>query len=480
VKYSEFLARKSQVIGMSGFEPLWMPSFLKPFQSSLVEWSIRKGRAALFEGCGLGKTPQSLVWGENVIRHTNKPVLLIAPLGVTAQTLQEANKFGIDAERSKDGTWKQKRIVITNYESLSKFNWTEFGGAICDESQATKNADAKRTAEITEFMRQLPFRLFCSATPAPNDYVELGNSSEALGELGFQDMITRFFKKGTSKDHLGWGRTTYRMMAHAEHDFWRWVCSWARACRKPSDLGFDDAEYILPKLIMKQTTVSARTKKPGCLFDMPADTLEEQREERRRTMPERCEAAAALVADTGKPALVWCHLNPEGDLLTRLIPGAVQVSGKDSDDAKEEAFLAFCSGQIQKLVTKPSLGALGLNFQHCAHQTFFPSHSFELFYQGVRRSWRFGQMKDVVIDIVTSEGESKVLANLQRKNDQAEIMMERLVALMNDHLDVKRNDNFPNPTEAPSWLSGSISSVSVKPNGSAKRKKAAVQDAAAV
>jgi len=449
--YAEFIRSKSQVGTNKGFTPLWIPDFLFDFQKHLVEWAIRKGRAALFEGCGLGKTPQSLVWGENVVRHTNLPVLLVTPLGVSAQTVKEAAKFGIDCERSKTGKFAGKRIVVTNYESLCKFNPDDFGGMIADESQAIKNYDAKRTSAITEFMRKMRYRLLCSATPAPNDYIELGTSSEALGELGQRDMISLFFKQETSKDHLGWGRTKYRMKGHAEHGFWRWVCSWARAVRKPSDLGFEDRGFALPKLTTNQHTVITRTKRDGYLFEVPAQTLPEQREEQRRTVPERCEMAADLVKGTGKPAIVWCHRNDEGEMLEHLIPDCVQVSGSDSDEEKEQAFSDFCDGNIRVLVTKPTIGALGLNFQHCSHQTFFPSHSFEQFYQGVRRSWRFGQKSEVVIDIVTSEGESTVLDNLNRKNAQAERMTQTLVELMNEELKIDRSTEFKTPIQLPQW-----------------------------
>jgi hypothetical protein len=457
--YRRFLASKAQLGEQAGFEPLWLPDFLHPFQASLDQWAIRKGRAAIFADCGLGKTPIQLVWAENVVRHTNRPVLILTPLAVSHQTAREADKFGIEAEVSRDGQFSiGARIVITNYEKLHLFSPSDFAGCVCDESGCIKDFAATRTAAITEFMRTLPYRLLCTATAAPNDYVELGTSAEALGELGFQDMVTRFFKKQTSKDHLGWGRTKYLMRAHAEHDFWRWVCSWARACRKPSDLGFDDGPFLLPPLTTREIVIQANTRRPGFLFDLPAVTLEDQREERRRTLAERCELVAGLVADTGRPAIAWCDLNDEGNMLEKLIPDAVQVSGADSDDAKEEKILAFISGQARVLVSKPVVAGFGLNLQNCAHLTYFPAHSFERWYQSVRRCWRFGQANPVHVDIVTSEGERGVLANLNRKAEQAEVMFERLVTLMNDHLRIERPDPFTGQAEAPSWLSG----ISVK------------------
>lgn len=450
--YSSFLAGKSQVGSAQGFEPVWMPDFLFDFQAALAEWAIRKGRAAIFAECGLGKTPTQLVWAENVRRYTNRPVLVLTPLAVAPQTVREAHKFGIEAHQSRDGSVKPG-ITVTNYERLHLFNADDFAGVVCDESSGIKHFDSKRTAVTTDFLRTIRYRLLCTATAAPNDYIELGTSAEALGELGFHDMLTRFFKKEQQGGHRGWARQKHHLKGHAEHDFWRWVCSWARAVRKPSDLGFDDSAFILPGLETFEHVIKARTLRDGFLFDMPAVTLDEQREERKRTLPERCEKVAELVNGTGKPAIAWCHLNPEGDLLEKLIPDAVQVSGSDSDDQKEEIFLAFCSGQIRVLVTKPIIAGWGLNFQHCAHQTFFPSHSFEQYYQALRRCLRFGQKSVVRVDMVTSEGERGVLKNLQRKSQAADVMFSRLVELMNDHLHIDRSIEFTKPAIAPDWLS---------------------------
>ena len=453
MEYAEFLAKKSQVGSQSGFEPLWMPDFLFDFQKALVEWAVRKGRAAVFADCGLGKTIIQLVWAENVVRKVRKPVLVLTPLAVSAQTVSEGEKFGIECKQSRDGT-VGKNITVTNYEKLHLFNPDDFGGVACDESGCIKHMKSKRTAEVIEFLRTIKYRLLCTATAAPNDYVELGNSSEALGELGFQDMVTKFFKKSTSKDHLGWGRTKYQMKGHAEKDFWRWVCSWARAVRKPSDLGYDDTRFVLPKLTMAEHVVTAKTTRPGFLYDVPAMTSDEQREERRRTINERCEKVAELVNGTGKPAVAWCHLNPEGDLLARLIPDSVQVSGSDSDEEKEEKFLAFSSGQVRVMVTKPVVAAWGLNWQHCAHCVFFTTDSFEQYYQAVRRLLRFGQKSGVHVDVVASEGSRGMMDNLQRKSDAADIMFSQLVEHMNDHLRIRRSNPFTVKAATPPWLGG--------------------------
>ncbi len=449
-EYTAFLADKTDLGDGHGFEPIEIPGFLFPFQRALVEWSIRRGRAAIFADCGLGKTPMQLVWADNVLRHAGKTVLILTPLSVGSQTVREANKFGINAEQSRTGKFSAG-IVVTNYEKLKAFNPDDFSGVVCDESSILKNSDGATRAAITEFMRTIPYRLLCTATAAPNDYIELGTSAEALGELGFQDMITKFFKQETTKDHLGWGRTKYRMRAHGEHDFWRWVCSWARACRRPSDLGFDDADFVLPDLVTREHVIVARQKRNGWLFDMPAIGLQEEREERRRTIQERCERVAELV-NHNRQALVWCHLNPEGETLEKTISDAIQISGKDSDDSKEFKILEFTSGNARVLVSKPVLCGFGLNLQNCAHETFFPSHSFEQYYQAVRRCYRFGQTRPVEIDMITSEGEQGVMANLQRKSDAADVMFSRLVELMNAELRIVRSKPFTKQEEIPSWL----------------------------
>jgi hypothetical protein len=396
-----------------------------------------------------------LVWAENVVRQTNRPVLLLTPLAVGAQTAREAEKFGIAVHRASDGA-ARPGITIANYERLHHFSPSDFAGVVCDESSILKAFDGVRRRAVTEFLRKLPYRLLCTATAAPNDYVELGTSSEALGQLGHMDMLGRFFKNDQGNASLGRGylgtKNQWRFKGHAEEPFWRWVASWARALRAPSDLGYDDARFTLPPLEEVEHVVEARTLADGMLFALPAVGLQEQREERRRTLAERCERVAALVAETGEPALVWCHLNGEGDLLARLIPDAVQVTGGDADELKEEKFAAFASGAARVLITKPKIGAWGLNFQHCRHVTFFPSHSFEQYYQGVRRCWRFGQTRPVRVDVVATEGERGIMANLQRKATAASRMMDALVAHMREAVVIERQRAHTTPQESPTWL----------------------------
>lgn len=454
VDYSDFLQVKAQLEGNHGFSPVWMPEFLFDFQAALVEWATLKGRAAIFADCGLGKTAMELVWAENVVRKTGGRVLLLTPLAVAPQIVAEAQKFGVRATVSRDGT-AHPGITVTNYEKLHLFNPSDFAGVACDESSILKSYDGKTRGAITVFMRKMAYRLLATATAAPNDFIELGTSSEALGYLGYMDMLNRFFKNDLNNSAQGRMRgevIKWRLKGHAELPFWRWVSSWARACRRPSDLGFDDARFVLPPLMEREHLVDVSEVAEGMLFALPAVGLKEQRQERRRSLRERCERVAELVNGTGQPALVWCHLNDESDELEDLIPDASQVSGSMSDEDKESRLMAFARGDIRVLVTKPAIGAWGLNYQHCNHVTFFPSHSFEQYYQGVRRCWRFGQKRQVTVDIVTTEGERGVLANLQRKAEQADRMFSNLVAEMNTAIAIDRSARFTTPMEVPSWL----------------------------
>ena len=456
--YLEYLENKKQIGNNSGFDPLYIPNFLFDFQKALIEWAVKKGRCAVFADCGLGKTPMQLVWGQNVIQYTNKPVLIIAPLAVTAQTSREASKFGIDSQVSRNGEYTGKRIIITNYERLHYFDRDDFGGVICDESSAIKSFDGKHRAEVTEFMRTVKYRSLWTATAAPNDYIELGTSSEALGELGQMDMLTKFFKNDQNNGNIkreryqGGRDQAWRFKGHAEAAFWRWVCSWARAARMPSDLGFDDGDFQLPPLEVNEHIIDSAGPLPGMLFSMPATNFREERHERRGTIEYRCERAAQLVADTKAPAVIWCHLNPEGDLLEKIIPGSVQVSGKNSDDEKESAFEGFSNGSIRVLIIKPKIGAWGLNWQHCSHVITFASHSYEQYYQAIRRCWRFGQKNKVVVDIILSEGEERIRENMKRKSEAADKMFSSLVAEMNNAIRIDRTIAFTKKEEVPTWL----------------------------
>ena len=455
--YETFIRQKSQLDGFFGFEPSFMPDYLFPFQKALVDWAVRQGRGAIFADCGMGKTLMELVWAQNVYAKTGKPVLILTPLAVAFQFEQEAHTFKLPAVRSQRGE-VEAPIVITNYERLHLFDSADFGGVVCDESSILKSFDGVRRAEITEFMREKKYRLLGTATAAPNDYTELGTSSEALGYLGYMDMLGRFFTNRQNTTHQFHGKYKmvnndgWRFNGHAEEAVWRWVASWARALRKPSDLGFDDNGFILPPLTTERHVIAARNKRPDMLFNLPAIGFHEERAERRRTIEERCEIAADKVNATNEPAVVWCHLNDEGAALEKAIPDAAQVSGSDSDDAKEEKFRAFSSGKVRVLITKPKIGAWGLNWQHCNHVVYFPSHSYEQYYQAVRRCWRFGQKREVKVDIVATKGQVRIVENLQKKADAAAVMFESLVAHMSDSQKIARKHKYNDTVEVPSWL----------------------------
>jgi len=462
MNYEEFLEAKAQYGGDAGFKAISIPDMLFDFQGDTVERSLRRGRSSIFFDCGLGKTPMELTWADNVVRHTNKKVLYITPLGVAKQTIRESEKFGIEAHRSNDGQLVSG-INVTNYEKLHRFNPNDFAGAVCDESSFIKAMNGKRRAQVTEFLRTLPFRLLATATAAPNDYIELGTSSEALGVMGQIDMLNRFFKndQNTSDTRMMIRRAPnqggpvsagWRFKGHAEEPFWRWVCSWARAARRPSDVGpYSDARFVLPRLIEREHIVETRTLPDGMLFPLAATNMQEEREERRRTVQERCEMAASLVASTGKPFVIWCQLNPEGDLLERMIPDAVQVSGSDSDEEKEEKYEAFASGQARGIITKQVIGGWGLNWQHCAHVVEFATHSFEQHYQGVRRCWRFGQTHDVINDLIATEGQRGIKENLRRKQVAADKMFDELVRHMNESVRIEGGYKFEKEVTTPCW-----------------------------
>jgi hypothetical protein len=476
-KYEEFLNRKTNLSGEYGFEPLFMPDQLFDFQKHLVTWATRKGRAALLCDCGLGKSFMQLTWAQNVVQKTNGRVLILTPLAVSSQTVKEGAKFGIESVKSS-GEIGNHKIIVTNYEKLHLFDPKDFVGCVCDESSILKHFSGATQQQVTRFMSKLPFRLLCTATAAPNDYIELGTSSQALGELSHSDMLGRFFRQLDDKGQKAeqkkqdmaenikdsapqyYQRLAYRVAQsigqwrlknHAVNDFWRWVASWAVACRMPSDIGFSDDGFVLPKLNQRDHIIMPNTPPDGMLFCMPAFGLSEEREERKRTLDQRCEFVAQLV-NHNDSAVVWCHTNDEGNLLEKIINGARQVAGCTPDEEKEEIYNAFADGQLRVLVIKPKIGAWGLNWQHCNHVVTFASHSYEQHYQSIRRCWRFGQKREVNLDIVATEGESRVIGNMKRKAEQAQKMFEKLVEHMNSATTIKRENKYTNTMEVPKWL----------------------------
>lgn len=467
--YGAFIARKSQLGNLRGFEPVWMPSYLFDFQAALVEWAIRKGQAAIFANTGLGKTPMQLVWAENVVRHTNGKVLILTPLAVSHQLCREAAKFGIEATRVSDGK-PAPNITVTNYERLDKFDPSDYAGVACDEASIIKHWTGATQKSITRFMSKIPYRLLCTATPSPNDYVEMGTSSDALGDLTHTEMLSTFFrqlgdeekkKRATADDVIHSKRLSWRVIQsfgqwvlrpHAFEPFWKWVASWARACRMPSDVGpFDDTRFILPPLNRHDHTVEPKTPPPGYLFNIPAFGLNQERAERRRTLDERTALVSKLV-EKSDSAVVWCHMNDEADRIERDVKGAVQVKGSQHMDLKEELILAFLDGQARVLVTKPKIAGLGLNLQHCAHVVTFVTHSFEQFYQCVRRCWRFGQKRPVRLDVIATEGEVNVRRNMDRKEKLMAVMFDEVTRHMNA-ASVAKAQTQTTREEIPTWLS---------------------------
>lgn len=443
--YEKFLASKAHSRESQGFAPVWMPEFLFGFQRVLTEWSIKLGKCAIFADCGLGKSPMSLTWGENVVRHTNGPVLMLTPLAVGPQMIREGEKFGIEVRKARPDKIR-KGINVINYQQIHKFTPDSFEGIILDESSILKSFDGKTRKLLTDFMRGIRYRLLCTATPAPNDFMELGTSSEALGVMGRNQMLGMFFAND--------GETTqqWRLKGHAKKRFWQWMASWARAVRKPSDLGFDDGDFKLPPLNVIQHSVDSE---PGRgFFPRVANTLAEQRQERKQSLRKRCEKVAEVIPGK-RPVLVWCQRNDESKLLTSLIDGAVEVTGSDPDEKKEANLNAFAQGQIRVLVTKPSIAGFGLNYQHCADVSYFPTWSHESYYQAIRRCWRFGQKKEVNCHLIHSSAEQKVVSGMLRKEQQSIELYDGICREMHDAVEVKKEDYQTNgKITVPVWLKG--------------------------
>ena len=453
----DFLESKTHSSIQKGFDPTYMPDCLFDFQKDLVNWAVKKGRGAILADCGLGKTLMELVWAKNIYQHTGKPILILAPLAVSYQFQDEAEKFGIGCAVSRDGKINHE-IVVTNYQRLHYFDRDKFSGVVCDESGCIKHFKGVLQRQVTEFMKKTPYRLLATATAAPNDYIELGTSSEALGELGYMDMLNMFFRNEQNTSDIGrkWashgsGMPKWRFKKHAEVHFWKWVSSWARAIRKPSDFGYDDNGFILPELVEEQHVIKNTRPLNGQLFPMEVIGLKEEREELRETLTERCEKAAEL-SEKNTRSVVWCQFNIEGDLLEKIIKRAVQVKGSQSDEEKEEKLLAFTRGEISHLVTKAKIAQFGMNWQNCNHSVSFPSHSWESYYQTIRRLWRFGQKNTVKSDIVTTPALQRVISNLQRKAKQCDTMFNELINNMNNSEKIDYGKDFNQKMEVPIWV----------------------------
>lgn len=451
--YEKFIESKRHSESNYGIDVNYLPDGMFDYQAHVAEYAIKKGRCAVFLDTGLGKTLIELAIAVNYLRHTNKPVLIITPLAVAFQFIKEAEKFGIDdISYSKDGVLRTK-IIVCNYERLDKFNNTDFDCVILDESSILKNFDGAIKGQVTGFLKKVKYRFLFTATPSPNDYIELGTSSEALGYLGYMDMLGKFFKNSQSSIDVRHAGSEWYLKPHAERDFWRWIASWSISCRKPSDIGFTDERHILPELIENITMVN--NESPLCvngqmqMFNKPAMSFHEIKAEVRQTISQRCHAAVS-VAKTHDTSVYWVNLNDEADLIRKLDPDAVEVRGQMNIDEKENTLLAFSNGQIKKLITKTSITAFGLNWQHCNHATYFPTYSYEQYYQAIRRFWRFGQKRPVTVDLIISDGQSRIMESLQVKKDKAVTMFENLTSQTNSDFTITTKQ-FNKPIQQPSW-----------------------------
>lgn len=422
--YAQFLGRKAVIDPCTGLDSLpQLNPKLFDFQRDITGWALRRGRAAVFADCGLGKTPMQLEWA----KHIPGRVLILAPLAVAQQTVREGEKFGIPLKYERKGHADLGHITITNYEMLDHFDPAMFDGIVLDESSILKSYDGKTRTQIIDSFAKTSFRLACTATPAPNDYMELGNHAEFLGVMSRVEMLSMFFV------HDGGETQKWRLKGHAETEFWKWLASWAVMIRKPSDLGYEDGDFTLPELVFHEHTVRVDEVTSGFLFPVEAATLQERIAARRDTVEERVSDCAAIVNETERPFLVWCNLNTESQALTNGIPDAVEVTGSMDNDDKSAAMLDFVAGKTRVLVSKPSLCGFGMNFQHCADMAFVGlSDSYEQFYQAVRRCWRFGQKRSVNVHIITAETEGAVVANIKRKEADAMKMADSMVEHMKD------------------------------------------------
>ena len=425
MNYDDFLHSKQRIPPACGFEmpKEQMNPMMFEWQKDITRWALRKGRAALFEDCGNGKTIQQLEFCRAVCNHTGMPSLIVAPLTVGEQTKREAEKFGYTAALCRTQKDVQPGINITNYEMLDHFDPDSFSGVVLDESSILKNCMGKVRTQIIEMFRNVPYRLSCTATPSPNDYMELGNQVEFLGIMSRTEMLATYFT------HDGSDTSKWRMKGHAEDRFWEWVATWAVVLTCPGDLGYPNDGYILPELVMHEHLVEASTSMDDSLFGWVAKTLTERRDARRMSLRERCAKAAEIVSsDPDEQWVIWCDLNDESALLTSLIPGAVEVRGSDKPDDKAKYLRGFADGSVRYLVTKPSIAGFGMNWQNCHNMIFVGlSDSYEAMYQAIRRCYRFGQNDSVHVHIVTSAAEGAVKGNIERKEAQAELMKKNMV-----------------------------------------------------
>lgn len=459
MQYEEFLRQKVAVAPPTGLASVAeMPASMFDFQQMLCRWALRRGRAAIFADTGLGKSRMQIEWADQVHKASALDVLILAPLAVAAQTVTEGAQIGVTVTLCREACDVRPGINITNYDRMHKFDLSRFGAVVLDESSCIKHHDAKTLKRLMDAFRDTPFKLCATATPAPNDWAELGTHAEFLGICSRVEMLSEYFM------HDGGETQKWRLKGHARAAFWRWVARWGAMVRRPSDLGYDDSRYLLPSLDIRQHVIAADQSDvaaTGLLFKIEARTLSERRDARRATIGGRVAACAEIVNADAEPWIVWCDLNAEADALRAVIPDAVEIRGPDDPDDKERKLIDFAAGRIRVLVTKPSIAGHGLNWQHCARMAFVGvTDSFESYYQAVRRCHRFGQSRRVQVHLFASELEGAVLANLQRKERDAAAMADALSAETHDAVQAEvfgsvRESNPYLPRHAisvPSWL----------------------------
>ena len=472
--YDGFIAKKEMLDLATGFEfdKTKLNESLFDFQRDIVHWALLRGRACIFADCGMGKTLMQLEWAHRVAEKTGNPVLILAPLAVSKQTILEGKKFDIHVEHLQSDVFGSG-IFITNYEQLHNVNLDQFGGIVLDESSILKAYTGKIRNQIIEGCQTIPFRLACTATPAPNDFMELGNHAEFVGSMTRTEMLSMFFV------HDGGETQKWRLKGHARSEFWKWVCNWAVMIRRPSDLGYCDDGFDLPELDVKniQVSVGEADSADGMLFRMQASTLQERQKERKLTVTDRAKEAAKLANGNDEQWLIWCNLNDEAKEIKRLIPDAVEVSGSDAHNIKEDRMLGFSSGKHRVLITKPKIAGFGMNWQNCCNMAFVGlSDSYEQYYQAVRRCWRFGQKETVNAYIITAETEGAVVANIERKERDAVAMANEMVANMHvyNEENIKgtsrdKGEYKVNTTEGKNWtanLGDCVEGVSSLPDNS--------------
>ena len=429
MEYHDFLKRKTRKIHEDGFDisELQINKKMYPFQKKIIRWALKKGRAAIFADCGLGKTPMQLEWARHVFAQTGRDVLIFAPLAVNKQTHEEGKKFDIPVHLCRRQSDIKPGINITNYEMMQHYDCSQFAGIVLDESSILKGFGGKYRKELNIFAENIPYRLCCTATPAPNDYIELINHAEFLGIMHGKEMIALFFTTDGNTTHK------WRLKGHAVEKFWEWMASWSAALRKPSDISFDDDGFILPPIKFFKTEVPSEAPEEY-LFAIEAQTLNDQRRAQRESLPRRLERIVNLRNEVDGQLLVWTHYNYESDAIHKAITDSVEVKGADPIEHKENALLGFKNGEIKTLITKPSIAGFGMNWQSCHTMVFASlSHSYEQFYQATRRCWRFGQKKQVDVHLITSEAESKIVNNIVRKEKQVAYMMDRIIERMKDY-----------------------------------------------